>query len=137
MNYPIVIVKLSKRDGGGYAGYVPDLPGCMSDGETPEEAVKNTKDAIIEWIDAAKKLGRKVPKAGSAMAQAVKERKVLVNSAKLAWTALEDLKGLVEQLSNDVREIQDRQDNEAAWSRFSNLTNIVPPAKKPKRIHVS
>jgi antitoxin HicB len=32
---------------------VPDLPGCMSDGETPEEALKNAQDAISSWIEAA------------------------------------------------------------------------------------
>ncbi|MGH1356548.1 MAG: type II toxin-antitoxin system HicB family antitoxin [Thalassovita sp.] len=34
-DYPIVLVPLCEEDGGGFAAYVPDLPGCMSDGETP------------------------------------------------------------------------------------------------------
>ena len=40
---------------------VPDLPGCMSDGETPEEAIANVQDAIAAWIEAAHDLGRPVP----------------------------------------------------------------------------
>lgn len=32
--YPIVIEPLSQEDGGGYVATVPDLPGCMSGGET-------------------------------------------------------------------------------------------------------
>ena len=41
---------------------VPDLPGCMSDGETPEEALANVQDAIAAWLEAAKDLGHKIPK---------------------------------------------------------------------------
>jgi predicted RNase H-like HicB family nuclease len=33
----------------------------MSDGETAEEAVSSAKDAIVAWIDEAKRLGRSVP----------------------------------------------------------------------------
>ncbi|MGO9482323.1 MAG: type II toxin-antitoxin system HicB family antitoxin [Candidatus Kryptoniota bacterium] len=40
---------------------VPELPGCMADGKTYSEAVKNVQIAIDEWIDTAKELGRDVP----------------------------------------------------------------------------
>jgi predicted RNase H-like HicB family nuclease len=40
---------------------VPDLTGCMSGGETPEEAVTNVQDAILAWIEAARELGREIP----------------------------------------------------------------------------
>jgi antitoxin HicB len=53
-NYLFTIRQLSKEDGGGYLIEFPDLPGCMSDGETIEEAVANGHDAIICWINAAK-----------------------------------------------------------------------------------
>ncbi len=46
LDYAIRIEKLSAEDGGGYLATVPDLPGCMSDGETPEEALNNIQDAI-------------------------------------------------------------------------------------------
>ncbi|NJL08648.1 MAG: type II toxin-antitoxin system HicB family antitoxin [Methylacidiphilales bacterium] len=48
-------------DGGGFAAFAPDLSGCMSDGETPEEAIVNVQDAICAWIEAARDLGREVP----------------------------------------------------------------------------
>jgi antitoxin HicB len=38
------------------------LPGCMSDGETAEEALANVRDAIAAWIEEARALGRPVPK---------------------------------------------------------------------------
>jgi len=61
LEYPVLISPLSAEDGGGFLATVPDLPGCMSDGETPEEAVTNVQDAILTWIEAAQELGRQVP----------------------------------------------------------------------------
>ena len=52
-NYPLIVKKLSDEDGGGFVAIVPDLPGCMSDGETPEEAVVNVRDAILCWLEGA------------------------------------------------------------------------------------
>jgi predicted RNase H-like HicB family nuclease len=40
---------------------VPELPGCMADGETYEQAVLNAKAVIEEWIKTARELGRQVP----------------------------------------------------------------------------
>jgi predicted RNase H-like HicB family nuclease len=60
-DYEIHIRPLSEEDGGGYLATVPELPGCMSDGETPEEALENVLDAIACWIEATKKMGRVVP----------------------------------------------------------------------------
>jgi antitoxin HicB len=59
--YPVTIEPLSEADGGGFVAFVPDLPGCMSDGETPEEALVNVQDAIATWIEAARDLGHPVP----------------------------------------------------------------------------
>lgn len=44
-----------------YIVSVPDLPGCMADGETPEKAVENAQVIIAEWIETAQMLGRKIP----------------------------------------------------------------------------
>lgn len=61
LDYPVNIEKLPPEDGGGYLATVPLLPGCMSDGETPEEALRNVQDAITAWLDAARAWGRPVP----------------------------------------------------------------------------
>lgn len=61
LEYPVIISPLPPEDGGGFVATVPDLPGCMSDGETPEEAIVNVQDAILSWIEAAHDLGRVVP----------------------------------------------------------------------------
>lgn len=60
-DYPLIVEPIPTADGGGWLVTVPDLPGCMSDGETPEDAVRDARDAILEWIDAAHRLGRDIP----------------------------------------------------------------------------
>lgn len=65
MNVPggfkVVIEPLSEEDGGGFLATVPELPGCMSDGETRVEALTNVEDAIATWIYCARKMGRAIP----------------------------------------------------------------------------
>ena len=45
-----------------YVAEVPELPGCMADGQSYVEAVENAEKVIDEWIVTAKKMGREVPK---------------------------------------------------------------------------
>lgn len=40
---------------------VPELPGCMADGPTIQEAIANAEVIIKEWIDRAKELGWEIP----------------------------------------------------------------------------
>jgi len=60
-DYEIDIAPLSAEDGGGFAAVAPELPGCRSDGDTPEEALRNGYDAVACWIEAANEQGRVVP----------------------------------------------------------------------------
>ena len=60
LEYAVRIERLAASDGGGYLATVPDLPACMSDGETPEEALKNVQEAIVSWIEAATELKRDI-----------------------------------------------------------------------------
>jgi len=69
-DYPIVIEALPAEDGGGYLATVPDLPGCMSDGATREEAAHNVADAIAAWIEEAAATGRPVPQPSRRLALA-------------------------------------------------------------------
>jgi antitoxin HicB len=59
--YPFTVRPLSAEEGGGYLIEFPDLPGCMSDGETVEEAISNGEDAKRDWIAAIKEAGRPIP----------------------------------------------------------------------------
>lgn len=40
---------------------VPELPGCMADGETAVQALENAEKIIEEWIETAKETGRDIP----------------------------------------------------------------------------
>ncbi len=60
MNKYEFIIFWSDEDG-RYVVEVPELPGCMADGETYEEAIKNAQVVISEWIETARSLGREIP----------------------------------------------------------------------------
>lgn len=56
--YPFTIRHLSNEEGSGYLIEFPDLPGCMSDGETIDQAIDNGQKAVQDWIEAAKEINR-------------------------------------------------------------------------------
>ncbi len=60
-NYRVYVEPLVEKLGGGFVSYAPELPGCVSDGATPNEALKNIYDAIESWIDAAQASGETIP----------------------------------------------------------------------------
>lgn len=55
-----LIIYWSKEDQ-AFVVEVPELPGCIADGETYEQAVANAQRVIEEWIETAHELGRPVP----------------------------------------------------------------------------
>jgi antitoxin HicB len=67
--YRITIRPLSKDEGGGYLVEYPEIPGCMSDGETIEEAIANGREALRDCLDVFKESGRKAPMPGVEAAQ--------------------------------------------------------------------
>lgn len=66
IEYPFVVRPLTKAEGGGYLIEFPDLPGCMSDGASIEEAIVNGEDAKRGWIEAMTEAGRPIPSASHA-----------------------------------------------------------------------
>jgi predicted RNase H-like HicB family nuclease len=49
---------------------VPELPGCMADGVSYEEAIKNAQIVISEWLETAGELGREIPQPRGRLAYA-------------------------------------------------------------------
>ncbi|HEX9653622.1 MAG TPA: type II toxin-antitoxin system HicB family antitoxin [bacterium] len=56
-----IIIYWSEEDQ-SFIAEVPELLGCLADGLTYEEAVKNVEVVIKEWIETARELGRPIPK---------------------------------------------------------------------------
>lgn len=46
---------------GGWIAEVPSLPGCLSQGETKEEAISNIREAIEIWIEGMQAAGQPIP----------------------------------------------------------------------------
>lgn len=60
--YQFTVRPLSKEEGGGYLVEYPDIPGCMSDGETIEDAIANGREALRDSLAVLRESDRKLPK---------------------------------------------------------------------------
>ena len=58
LSYKVV---LEPSKDGGYSAYVPSLPGCVSEGDSHQEALDNIRDAIRGWLEVAQEPGDYVP----------------------------------------------------------------------------
>jgi antitoxin HicB len=59
--YPFTVRPLADEDGSGWLVEFPDLPGCIADGATPEEALHEAQDALRSWLETARKHGDPIP----------------------------------------------------------------------------
>jgi len=55
-----IIIYWSAEDN-AYVAEVPELPGCMADGNSYRKALENAEIIIQEWIETARDLGRTIP----------------------------------------------------------------------------
>ena len=62
MNTKYEIIMYWSDEDDSFIVEVPELPGCMADGATQNEALSNVQTVIEEWILTAKELGREIPK---------------------------------------------------------------------------
>lgn len=60
-DYPINLSPIPEDEGGGYLVTFPDLPGCIADGDTVEEAIAEARDAFAAWTAAVREDKGKVP----------------------------------------------------------------------------
>ncbi len=63
--YPFVVRPLSEDEGNGYLVEFSDLPGCISDGKTPEEAIANGRDALKSYVLTTREFRHGVAKAAN------------------------------------------------------------------------
>lgn len=50
-----------QKAGDNYSAYVPDLPGCITTGKTPEETERNIREAIDLYLDTLREEGKPIP----------------------------------------------------------------------------
>ena len=55
------IIPYWSDDDGAFIAEVPELPGCVADGPSRQEALANAEIVISEWLETARELGRPVP----------------------------------------------------------------------------
>src|ERR1700676_523388 len=68
-SYPFTIRPLTEDEGTGFMIEHADLPGCVSDGDTPEEAIRQGHDAVKAYLLSCAKYGDPIPKPGAASGQ--------------------------------------------------------------------
>lgn len=64
--YPIIIYPVEE---GGYVAEVPDLKGCLAQGETQTECLKELKKVQALWLESAKRNNEKIPSAAEVTAK--------------------------------------------------------------------
>ena len=60
-NYKYEVIIYWSNEDGAYIAEVPELSGCMADGVSYEEALRNVGTVIDEWVETARDLNRPVP----------------------------------------------------------------------------
>jgi antitoxin HicB len=61
LDHPFHVRPLTAEEGGGFLIEFPDLPGCLSDGETIEAAIVNGAAALASWLATAREFGDPIP----------------------------------------------------------------------------
>jgi len=70
MNTKYEIIIFWSAEDNAFVAEVPELPGCMADGNSYQEALSNAEQIIHEWIDTANELGRSIPEPRGRLAYA-------------------------------------------------------------------
>lgn len=125
-DYPIIISPLSEEEGGGFVGIAPDLLGCMSDGETREEALANTLLAIDEWLATHERRGLTPPVPGSASRKERDNHERLLRQLKDIVEDVEHTNLRLDEVEASIRDLEARLEHEDAWHRFADVTGILP-----------
>lgn len=106
-DYVIIILPLAEEDRGGFVGLVPDLQGCMSDGETREEALASTQQAMAEWTEHQSVRGLDLPKPGVAVERASEQKRSLLKALKAMMAYMEEADGRIAGLEKALEDAVD------------------------------
>ena len=70
MNNKYEIILYWSKEDKAFIAEVPELAGCMADGETYQEALQNVQVIMEEWLETARSLGRSIPEPKGKLAYA-------------------------------------------------------------------
>ncbi|MFD1704468.1 type II toxin-antitoxin system HicB family antitoxin [Methylopila henanensis] len=110
LSYPIVVTPLTEEDGGGFMATVPDLRGCMADGETEIEAIASAHEAILEWIDEARSQNLEIPAPMSGGAKMKEYIQALKNIIDTQTKLFEEQDKLIEGYEAQLRGFRSQLD---------------------------
>lgn len=128
LEYKYNLERISEEDGGGWLASIPLLEGCISDGETPTEAIVNLEDAKKEWISFCLDNGVTIPEpredkfSGKFTLRVPKStHKFLVNRADEEGISLNNL-------VNDLisKGIENKKINEEIETLLKNVSKSTP-----------
>jgi predicted RNase H-like HicB family nuclease len=68
IKYEVILYWSAEDD--AFIAEVPELPGCMADGATYQEALANVEQIAQEWVETARELGREIPEPKGKLAYA-------------------------------------------------------------------
>jgi antitoxin HicB len=68
-SYPFIVRPLTDDEGSGFIIEYADLPGCVSDGDSPEQAIRHGHDAVKAYLLSCAKHGDPIPKPGAPSGQ--------------------------------------------------------------------
>lgn len=125
-DYMLVIEPLPEEEGGGFMAYFPDLPGCMSDGDSPAEAVANAMDALGVWLETQKERAIDVPAPGSA-------RDAATGQFEAMRERIEALEEELKAAQDEIERLKSKRRSET-WARRAWPPSVVvpaPPRKEP------
>lgn len=134
-DYAIVVLPLAEEDGGGFAALVPDLPGCISDGETHEEAIRNVHDAITSWLETAESEGRDIPQPGDAVEKMKSRDKALFAAMKAAIDYAEHADGKIIELQRRLSELIAIMDTSPNGKSQRSVTRLLASPIKTLPVH--
>tara|TARA_R110001599_G_scaffold222167_1_gene421131 strand:- start:2041 stop:2538 length:498 start_codon:yes stop_codon:yes gene_type:complete len=135
--YLVAIKKLSAEDGGGFLAYIPDLPGCISDGETRAEAIEHLSDAFDEWIECNKDEKRKVPEPGRSQRLFLKRQKARDELIEKQEELIEALNDLNSQIMTELQSKDELIEDQTARIRvLEKSVEVIQRADKRASIRL-
>ncbi|WP_417240603.1 type II toxin-antitoxin system HicB family antitoxin [Celeribacter halophilus] len=112
-DYFAFVTPLSVEDGGGFVAYVPDLPGCMGDGDTAESAIADAYNAAEAWIETANELGREIPAPGTAAVKAREREQSMIKALQAALDMQNNIDERITDLEYKIQHLIDVMSSDA------------------------